>query len=193
MLIKTNFEKIHVHVVDTFYVDCDLYLNKTIEVELNIFAPTWNVQKAATFCLNGIDGKPHPKQEYNGRAGKHGNMGTNAGNFFGLANNVFNIELLSIELIGGNGGNGQDGTGNPDVGVTFDKTSYNEKGSISPTNTDPDNYYRRYFKDNGYDAELMDSKMKTYFYLLVAQTNIWHDFRLYSNGCCGGTGIGGDG
>ncbi|XP_055309665.1 uncharacterized protein LOC129573302 [Sitodiplosis mosellana] len=190
---KRTLKKIHVYVSDTFYVNCDLFLNKTIEVELQIFAPTWNVQEAATFYLNGIDGEPHPRLEYDGRAGKRGNMGTHAGNFFGVANDVFNIEQLTIELNGGNGGNGQDGTGSPDATVSFDRTTHDGKGSIDPRNTDPDNYYRRFFRENGYDAELKDSKINTYFYVLFAQTNIFHSFRLYSNGCCGKTGVGGYG
>lgn len=187
---KTTLKSIYIYAANMFYVDCDLYLNKTIEIELNIFAPTWNVQQASTFYLNGIDGEPHPPLNRNGLAGRPGNMGTNAGSFFGFANDVINIEELAIELNGGNGGTGQDGTGNPSIDVTFDKTHLDGKLDMF---TDPDNHYRRYFRENtDYDAELMESK-QTYIYVLYGASDMWHKFRLHSKHCCGSTGVGGDG
>lgn len=38
-----------------------------------------------------------------GTPGKCGNPGTNAGNFIGYANEIINVNQLSIELNGGNG------------------------------------------------------------------------------------------
>lgn len=182
---------LNVYVVDTFYVDGDLYLNKTKEVQLNIFATTWHILQESTFYLNGIDGKLHPPLTSNGKAGKPGNHGTNAGHFFGLTYEVINGNLLRVELNGGNGGNGQDGTGNPDVDVIFN--GYNNKRVGVPIAHCKEAYLTD-MQRLGYNAELLTSrielKCKTAF---LIQKNFCHKFRLYSDRCCGSTGTGGVG
>lgn len=90
----SSLKIIHIYAADTFYVDSDLYLNKTIDVELNVFAPKWNIHQAATFYLNGVDGGLHPLLNVAGLPGKAGILGTHAGNFFGIANEM--MYLISI-------------------------------------------------------------------------------------------------
>ncbi|XP_031624786.1 uncharacterized protein LOC116341698 [Contarinia nasturtii] len=186
---------IRVFAVDTFFVDSDLYLNKTNEVTLHIFAYKWDVLQEATFYLNGVDGKSHPPLESEGAAGKHGNPGTNAGNFVGIANEGTNLDALTVKLNGGRGGDGQDGTGSDDVYVIFDE-KFDSKGNTLSFQT-RDNYvnshYKRYFKERGYDAKLKETKGKHTQPGIPMIYTTWKVFTLFSQRCCGGTGAGGDG
>lgn len=114
--------KINVFVVHTFYVDGDLNLSPLNEVELHILAHTWNIRQKSVFNLSGKSGKEHEPLKTVETAGKHGNPGENSGNFFGWATEVINGDLLTVELNGGSGSNGQDGTGNVDRFVDFKET-----------------------------------------------------------------------
>lgn len=186
---------IHVYVIDTFYIDCDLFLNKTQPIDLFILANKWHIREPTTFYLNGINGKPPPPtSSLNGMVGKRGNDGTDAGNFFGIAIEILNGHLLTIELNGGNGGNGQDGTGSPDQYVIFDVDNYKDNGPYDSRTTDPDNYYKRYFRENGYDAELKNSEKASWISgVFLSDSNIKQKFRLFPAGCCGSIGVGGEG
>lgn len=111
-----NVLKIIVFVVGTFYVDSDLYL--TGYRELKIFADEWKVLKATIFNLYGSDGEEReaqPQAELAGRAGNPGDVGKNAANFFGLANDIVNGDALRVCSFGGRGGDGQHGIGSDDV------------------------------------------------------------------------------
>ena len=111
-------QQICVFATHTFYVDTDLYLRLS-DIELHILANKWHILGNSTFNLNGHDGSPLPPLESPATAGEPGNHGINAGNFFGIANEIVNGNHLTVQLKGGNGGNGQDGTGSPDVEATF--------------------------------------------------------------------------
>lgn len=192
-----DLTRIKVFVLDTFYVNSDLYLNKTKEVELQIIAPTWNIRKETTFYLDGIDGERQTEPAVEGSAGKHGQPGTNGGNFFGWANEIINGDWLSVELNGGQGGNGQDGTGSSDVSVSFDRTSQDEilrEAVYDEWFTGEQNletYYLRYFRARGYDPEIMSAR--SYSGTDGDGSFTRHTFRLYPDGCCGATGAGGGG
>lgn len=185
---------IKVYVLDTFYVDGNLYLNKTKEVELQIIAKIWDIRVPATFHLNGINGEPHAAPtEKSGVPGKCGNPGTNAGNFIGYANEIINGNRLSIDLNGGHGGHGQDGAASPDVYVRFDRDTHTGEGPHDSRTTSPDKYYLRYFDEEGYpDRDLIYSR--SYFTGFISST-IYHTFVLYPYGkrCCSASRTGGGG
>ncbi|XP_055307695.1 uncharacterized protein LOC129571849 isoform X2 [Sitodiplosis mosellana] len=195
--IKT-LKTINVFVVDRFYVDSDLYLNGFENVKFYILANIWTIVKSSTFYLNGFDGSSQTiPSRTNGTAGKPGNPGMNSGNFFGVANEVFNGESLTVELIGGNGGNGQDGTGNQDVEVV-----YKEQPSDDPKYR---MFYKRYpldswiefirFESGPYNREFdewnapyLNSKLT---HLLEKEVKLTQ--AIFSGHCCGVTGTGGAG
>lgn len=112
-------KKINVYVVHTFYVDGDLDLSALNEIELHILAHTFDVRQKSVFNLNGRNGEWQEKPKSKGTAGKSGNPGHNSGNFFGWANDVINGDSLTVTLNGGNGGNGQDGTGSDNIQAEF--------------------------------------------------------------------------
>lgn len=197
MDLNFKVSKIQVFVTDTFYVDGNLDLSNYKEVELNIFAPTWNILELSTFYLNGIDGEEHPKLEVNGTAGRVGNPGKNSGNFFGLANEVINNDLLTVEQIGGKGGDGQNGTGNSNVIVYFNKTEY--KCIFVPLFISPErmkknliNFIRNesgVHEVDSLDPEQFDGVNR----LNPFMDGYKYNFRLHPSNCCGSTGIGGSG
>lgn len=146
--------------------------------------------------MNGAHGEYQAPPKTNGTTGKPGNPGKNSGSFFGLAYHVINGHLLTVEIIGGNGGKGQDGTGNVDVRVELNKT----QESIS--------YKEVSFIDNAYERtkELLKSETGVDKIELVGETPdfkftalVWtkiilnNKFRLYANQCCGSAGLGGSG
>lgn len=188
--MNSEIKNIKVHVVDTFFVDGNLSL-KGIN-EMGIFAYKWNILQTAVFDLSGIDGEEHlslPK--FSGLPGKPGNVGKNGANFLGTAYDSVNLELLTVNLNGGHGGNGQDGSGNNDVYVGFNYTDHHDKGERLPTT---DEYYRRFFRNKGYDAELISStSRKEGFEILSTTTRTTQRFQLNSRSCCGKTGMGGEG
>lgn len=180
---------INVYVISTFYVDCDLDLNGL--EKLSVFAHTWDIQKATTFNLNGIDGTSTNKPPTtDGRPGAHGNPGTNAGHFIGYAYQSFNLDSLTVNMNGGRGENGQNGTSSKDVDINF-KIS-------SDTDTrvgfcwDVREYFERYFSGY-YNREVLLTENYFKGYALVwtsGQKKL--KFRLSSK-CCGPTGKGGIG
>lgn len=118
--ITTNrtIQKVHVHVVNTFYVD-DGFEMRGIG-ELYILAKKWIISREATFDLSGLNGRKPAISTVKGSAGNPGEAGKNGANFFGLATEIINGELLTVKLNGGNGGEGQDGTASDNVRVIFD-------------------------------------------------------------------------
>lgn len=128
-----------------------------------------------------------------GRAGRQGNAGTDAGRFFGWANHVSNGHWLAVELIGGNGGNGQDGKGSPDVNVVFELDQFGDEGWSDSRTTDPDSYYIRYFTEHGYKNKLVSSQSTGNIFTMSSK--ISHTFQLYPDNCCAAaaTGAGGFG
>lgn len=185
-------EKINVFVIDTFFVDSDLSFNEVEGIELHILAYTWNILKVATFNLNGVNGEFQAPPDSSGTAGRPGNIGTNAGHFFGLANRIFNGDLLTVQTAGGDGGDGQDGTGNQDVEVKF-RTTYNTK-TYGDTNVE--SYLRNFIHaESGVNhVETLSIEMTDKGGAGVwGATDYKFKFRLFSNRCCGRTGLGGPG
>lgn len=113
--LRNQLKRIYVFVVDIFYVDSDLNLNGIENVDLIILANKWHILQSTKFHLNGLDGATQEPPTTISTSGNPGNRGTNSGNFFGMANEIKSGTLLTIELFGGRGGDGQDGTGSPDI------------------------------------------------------------------------------
>lgn len=189
---SAQITRINVFVVSTFFVNSDLNLNGC--KQLNILADKWVVSAPATFNLSGIDGEAQTRPNYSGAAGQPGNVGMNGGNFLGLWKDIHNGDLLTVKLNAGNGANGQDGTGSDDVEPLFTRTKYTEAGAWSPSNPDPDTYYKRFLKAEGYDADLtLSEKWVKYFAIFAGGTEIKHRFRIHPKHCCAATGRGGPG
>lgn len=185
-------DKINVYAIDTFYVDCDLNFEQIEEVELYIISNIWKVINNATFHLNGMDGKNQAPPPQNGIAGRPGHLGKNAGHFFGKANEVINGQLLTVELNGGRGGDGQDGTGNSDVIVHYDR--------IYHTVTYKNNFPKEYLQDlirseTGIrHIEVIDDEWRFIGTIgVVTRTDFNNTYRLFAKECCGETGCGGPG
>ncbi|KAG4066107.1 hypothetical protein HA402_010309 [Bradysia odoriphaga] len=188
-----DLKLVKVFVLDTYYVDCDLYLNKTNEIELQVMAPRWNIQKYARFLLNGNNGESYDKPAKEASGGMHGKPGLNGGNFFGWANVIINSDWLSVDVSGGRGGNGQDGTGSPDSTVKFDEIGFSDSGAAGGRGTLSE-YYHRYFRHRGYDPRLLNSTGDvTSFNFFTIGLNVTHTFALHPSPCCGKTGAGGKG
>lgn len=185
-------KRINVFVIDTFYVDCNLNFDEIEEVELHILSYTWNVIEDTTFRLNGMNGKAPAPSSGNGKPGRPGHLGKNTGNFFGVAYEVVNGHLLTVELIGGQGGDGQDGTGNSDVTVRYSRT-YDTK---TYGDQDVENYLLNLIKTES-GIHHIDVINKEEYFKGVA--GVWgaieykFTFRLFANKCCGETGLGGPG
>ncbi|XP_037039435.1 uncharacterized protein LOC119076658 [Bradysia coprophila] len=188
-----DLKMVKVFVLDTFYVDSDLYLNKTKEIELQVMAPRWNIQKYAKFHLNGNNGESYDQPAKEASGGMHGEPGLNGGNFFGWANVIINSERLFVDVSGGRGANGQDGTGSPDSTVEFDETGFSDSGTAGGRGT-PSEYYHRYFRRHGYHPRLLNSTGDvTSFHFFTIGLNVTHRFALHPPRCCGPTGAGGKG
>lgn len=189
--------KINIFAVDTFYVDSDLNLNECTDIELHIFATTFYVQQAATFNLNGKHGKYQSPPNSNGLPGKPGNLGMNSGNFFALANRIRNGELLTVQQIAGDGGNGQNGSGNDDYSVTFDDSgdSYTNAG-VWLNNGVRIYQERRVHKKSGGHLQVLTQEKSSHlnhFALVTGGNRIITEFLVTAAQCCGSTGIGGPG
>lgn len=187
---RDNVTKIYVYLTHTFYADEDLNLQGV--TELQIFANIWNNTQPVTFDLSGLDGASQ-ESVMNGSPGNNGNAGMDAGNFFGLAYETINGDYLTVRLIGGNGGDGQDGGSSDDVYVLL-RVDDDSGDSGWFSNGDLHNYYKKYFDDRGYDSEISDIDDHTSFYaVFVHNKKASFNIRLHSRKCCGTTGIGGAG
>lgn len=112
---RSNVSKIRVFVAGIFFVDSNLLLDQDLE----ILADKWEILNESTFYLNGTRGKAIHSPESQGTPGIPGNVGSNGGNIFGLANEVISGDLLTVNVSGGVGGAGQAGSGNFDERVTL--------------------------------------------------------------------------
>lgn len=183
-----RISKVNVHVLSTIFVDSHLNFNGIDD--LNIFAYKWDIIQTATFDLNGSEGESYNPSQFKKIPSKSGGAGMNGGNFIGLAYEMINGDRLTINLNGGNGGNGQDGIGNKDVSVILPEN--HQKEMLGARFMHPDSFYRNFFKLKDYDAELISRKTsprKSGF--LIAGIEIYHKFRLHPAKCCGATGMGG--
>lgn len=181
-----QISRINVYVVSTFYVDSDL--NLIGFEELKIFANKWYILHVATFHLNGLNGEPHERNDN----GMPGNPGMDGGNFFGLANEIINGDLLTVNVNGGNGANGQDGISYDDVEVEFNEREHKTTSAFDTESLD--SYYLRYFQEKGYYVELIQSASFLRYYAVVATgSGYYQKFRLYPARCCGKTGVGSSG
>lgn len=193
-----NIQKINVYAVDRFYVDGDLNLVENTDVELHIFTNTFIVLQIATFVLNGKKGEaPQSPPDAYAMPGKPGNPGANSGNFFALANKIVNGELLTVQQIGGAGGNGQDGTGKPDFSVTFnhEKYSYTSAGKWKAEDI-KDHVMELVTEKSEGNQNVLETYSSCYIdhYALVdGAVKCDIEFNLPSSQCCGPTGSGGQG
>ncbi|XP_037042709.1 uncharacterized protein LOC119079030 [Bradysia coprophila] len=191
LLADRNITKIYVYLTDTFHVDANLELNGIEEIQ--IFANLWNITMPVTFDLSGTDGASQQESAVNGSAGYAGNDGTAGGNFFGLTGEIINGDYLTVRSNGGNGAAGQNGSGSDDVYVLLNvDDGSGESGWFS--SGDILSYYKKYFSDRGYDAEISDVDDHTSLYaVFVHNRNINFTVELHPKKCCGSTGIGGVG
>lgn len=192
-----TLKKIIVFAVDTFFVDGDLQLTEYTDIELHIFSTIFSVQQKATFHLNGKDGETQSLQNLAGAAGKPGNLGMNSGNFFALTKQIRNGELLTVQQNAGDGGNGQDGTGNNDYSVTFDESgdSITRAGVWEQSNVDQ--YQSDRVRDksgNAGEISLEDNDNYINHYAVVtAAARTISNYIVHAARCCGSAGIGGPG
>ncbi|XP_055308034.1 uncharacterized protein LOC129572138 [Sitodiplosis mosellana] len=164
-------------------------------IELHILANKWHILKESTFYLNGNDGSSLPSLESSGAGGRPGNPGMNSGNFFGIAQQIVNGNLLTVQLKSGDGGDGQDGTGSPDVEPTF----YPERIHVVRTAEDIN---RQSFQDriqeyidqhsNGI-VTYYNSKNDKKFDFGVTVEDVKYNYEIKATQTCGPSGIGGSG
>lgn len=182
-----SVSKIRIFVVSTFFVDSNLYLDK----ELEILTDKWIVLNEFTFYLNGKDGKMIEAPNSLGTPGRPGNIGTNGKNFFGASNEIINGNLLTVNTNGGNGGMGQDGSGNFDQKVHLPDTSHT--GWIR-FNDNVQSFYREYLTDwHQYAQSRSGSESLRYFAVLWLGTYKTNFYDVYPLECCGQIGLGGSG
>ncbi|XP_037051928.1 uncharacterized protein LOC119085609 [Bradysia coprophila] len=191
MLTSGSISKLHVYVADTFYVDDDLQL--TGVKELKIFTNIWNNTQPVVFDLSGSNGASQ-QASINGLAGQPGKNGTDGGNFFALANKIINGDYLTVKSDGGNGANGQDGGTSADIFVLLNVDNDNYPSGWFSSGGDLYDYYKRYFDNRGYNAEISEVDDYTSLYaVFVHEKKASFNVRLHPQKCCGTTGIGGVG
>lgn len=214
-----KLKRLNVFVVDRFYVDADINLNGIENLELHILANDWIIVQPATFRLNGFNGVSHAPLSINGMAGKSGNPGMNSGNFFGVANKVENGGSLTVELIGGNGGDGQDGTGSQDTQVIHNEEDCFDKNKPLYVPYICDNSAsdcRTFFKfrvcqkypagtrvespkvESGTISKMLDVTNLNYLTNFdIGEASIGREitlsWKVFTGDCCGTTGVGGRG
>lgn len=173
--------KINVFVVSTFDVDSNLTLDGY--EELNIFTDKWKVREPTTFNLRGFAGGEQAPPETDGTGGEPGNAGKKAGNFFGLSTKIVNGFLLTVNLNGGKGGTGQNGTRSQDFIARFGETSADEWAW--PTMSHSNEIVIDYLENLEYVVEeiayVLDAGIASIF------------LRILPADCCGKTGMGGKG
>lgn len=179
---SAQLKRIFMYASNTFYVDSELHLNDM--KELKIYAPKWIVNQQTAFHLNGLNGSPHPTLQQLSTAGRPGNVGKNAGNFFGLAIDVINGNWLSVHLNGGIGSNGQDSTGGNDASYEHHEHIYD----LSQYNHD-----YNYFQGRGYKVESISHSRGGENWEVFSRDSRVHTFRIHASQCCGNTGLGGVG
>lgn len=202
---------INVFVVDIFYVDCDLTLNPFNEIQLNILAHTWDIRQASTFRLNGANGTHQNPPIIDGTAGGPGKAGMNGGNFFGFANQVFDGKLLSVELNGGSGGQGQDGSGNQDYGHQFEmdycgnmdigkeanKIRFNRQtfSFTGKPREEAYEYAENCFRKKGYQfhRDLNNEGFHMDDKIIGSEGSTYRSYIIEPRRCCGAAGRGGEG
>lgn len=192
LLADRNVSRIYVYLTDAFHVDESLELNGL--KEMKVFASLWNITKPVTFDLSGPDGINQLESAINGSAGFSGNDGSAGGNFIGLTRDIINGDYLTVRSNGGNGANGQDGGGSDDVYVLLNADDDDGGNSGWFSGGDIISYYKTYFEERGYDAEISDIDDYTSLYaVFVHNRKVNFTVRLHPKKCCGATGIGGAG
>lgn len=99
----------------------DKSVNKTGEqAQMVIIAPTWDIIGPISFILDGVNGLNHSSayalngtgsqfHPDNGKKGEPGSPGSAGGNFFAIGSKFLHGDYLTIQVNGGNGGDGQHG------------------------------------------------------------------------------------
>lgn len=186
-----SVSKLNVFALNTFFVDDDLNLNGY--EELNIVADKWEILRSTLFNLNGLDGEEQAPPNAEGRTGESGKAGTNAGNFFGSANKIINGHLLRVSLNGGQGANGQDGTGSKNATVSFNGHNFqlSDDDSFKYYYDQLPSYFKEYLHEYEYIVQYIDSLP---VHNTISDVELFvHMFRLHPKQCCGPTGKGGSG
>lgn len=183
----SRVSKIRVFVVNTFFVDSNLFL----DADLDILAFKWIILNKFTFHLNGKNGKVMEKLHSPGTPGQPGNIGSNGHNFFGFANEIINGDSLTVNITGGNGGVGQDGVRNKDRVVELPSTEH-EQWLWLPE--DIPIFYENYLStENQLAVKTQLDSVMTYFLLLVGGADKSNVYKVSPRICCGKNGLGGPG
>lgn len=191
--LPNHISEINVYIVGTFFVDSDM--NLTGYRALNIFANKWKVLRTATFNLNGREGNAQQSPpQFPGTGGEPGDAGTNAANFFGLTNELENGNALTVNVIGGDGANGQDGSGSVDLEPIFSGYEDNTGTDTPITSLNITPYYNEdVLKKLGYNVEYYSGISHDITIRNCDDGPVDIYYTMYPYGCCGRTGQGGAG
>lgn len=184
----STVSKISVFVAGTFFVDSNLSLNQDLE----ILAAKWEILNEFTFYLNGTKGEAIQPPKLQGTPGSPGNVGSNGKNFFGVANEVISADLLTVNVSGGDGGAGQDGSADFDQRVEL--TEIVHKGKMSMFDKVLE-FYRDYLR-NRFHARVdpvSNIRELRYFALIAVGFHTSNSYEVFPQNCCGGNGRGGSG
>ncbi|CAH1113850.1 unnamed protein product [Psylliodes chrysocephalus] len=106
---SSSIKFIDIMALNIIFIDASLDKSGTI-IQLSIIAPKWEIIGSQQLILDGKSGEFHyPQQASNGYDGDAGYPGGSAGCFFGLGQTFINSQYLSISIVGGSGGPGQNG------------------------------------------------------------------------------------
>ncbi|KAM3146091.1 hypothetical protein pb186bvf_001748 [Paramecium bursaria] len=108
-----DIQEIYIYSLYEFYVNSDIEMPG---VHIYIKCKNFRVQKKCLINLKGQTGQPFlekakngDEQNNHGDDGQEGNQGQSGGTIYVDAEEYFNIQLLEIDISGGDGGKGQDG------------------------------------------------------------------------------------
>lgn len=190
-----NIVNVHVLAQNTFFVDESLRFEGI--AAFAVIANVWNVVRKLSIDLTGTDVTATPPKNVNGTferpfgvAGKPGAAGNNGANFFGFANEIVGEEL-EINISGGKGGRGQDGSHAYPEAPAYDLSPGTEYNSLYGYDVLASNQYK-YRKIDGLRE---DSESTWLFKLVVCKADDGYEssYTLYARQCCKDDGLAGKG
>ncbi len=107
-LARHNYTKINIYALHSLFLDHNI---EKSGLNVGFWAPNWisRTQGGKLINLSGINGVNHDAQAQNEHDGVSGSPGNNGGHFYGKLRHFHGASRLTINVGGGNGGNGQSG------------------------------------------------------------------------------------